>query len=83
MPTTEERLADEVDVSLDQLSHWSGVPFARVRKWADLEVTITDEEQIRLKMVIGLYMALHDRLELAVEALDEAFPKASSNGRAS
>jgi hypothetical protein len=78
----ENRLADEVDLSLDQLSHWSGVPFARVRKWADLEVDITDEEAVRLRTIIILYQGLFARLVLAGEVLNETFgkPRTASDG---
>jgi plasmid maintenance system antidote protein VapI len=78
--TIEERLADEADLSLDQLSHWSGVPYARVRQWADGDVEITDEETVRLKAVITLYLALYERLTWLGEVLEEKYGKPSKNG---
>jgi plasmid maintenance system antidote protein VapI len=78
--TIEERLADEVDLSLDQLARWSRVSYARVRKWAELEIDITDEETVRLRTIIVLYQALYARLVLAGEVLDETFGKPGKNG---
>jgi hypothetical protein len=69
----EDRLADEVDLSLDQLSHWSKVPYARVRAWADLETELTEEETVRLRTIVTLYMGLYDRLIMAGEVLDETY----------
>jgi hypothetical protein len=80
--TIEERLADECDLGLDQLSRWSGVPWARVRAWAEREVDITDEETSRLYSVIGLAQAYYQRCELLAEALDNAYGETGENGSA-
>jgi hypothetical protein len=76
----ESRLADEVDVSLDQLSHWARLPFRRVLAWANLETDLSDEETVRLKTIISLYQGLHERLVLAGEVLDETFSTSRKNG---
>ena len=78
--TIKDRLADECDLGLDQLSAWSGVTYARVRQWADGEVDITDEEQVRIGTIVTLFYGLHERLVLAREVLDETFPRPSKNG---
>jgi hypothetical protein len=78
--TIEERLADEVDLSLDQLARWSGLEYARVRKWADGEADITDEETVRLRAVIALAGAYYERCELLAGTLDETFGKPGTNG---
>jgi hypothetical protein len=79
--TIEERLAQEADLSLEQLARYSGVPYARVRQWAtDGDVEITDEETVRLKAVITLYLALYERLTWLGEVLEATYGKSSSNG---
>jgi hypothetical protein len=79
-PTIEERLADEVDLSLDQLARWSGVKYARVRKWADGKVDITEEETVRFRAVIALAGAYYERCELLAEVLEETYGKPAKNG---
>ena len=80
MSVIEDRLVEHLDLSLDQLATGSGVPYVRVRAWADLEVDLTDEETVRLRTIIALYQALRERLVWAGEVLDETFRKPCANG---
>jgi hypothetical protein len=60
-PTIEERLADTLDISLDQIARWSLIPYKRVRGWADLEIDITEDERARLTCVLALAEAYYER----------------------
>lgn len=76
----EEWLADEADLGLDQLARWSGVPFDRVHKWSTLELEVTEEETVRLRAVVTLYLALFEQLTWLGEVFEERFGKPGKNG---
>jgi hypothetical protein len=77
--TIEERLLDEVDLSLDQLARWSGLSWDRVRKWADLEIDLTKNEEVRLHAVIALAGAYYLRCQLLAQVLDEKLGKPTAS----
>jgi hypothetical protein len=76
--TVEERLLEESDLSLEQLSRWSGIPYSIVKGWADLEVDIDDEQTLRLRAVIALAAAYYDRCVLLAQVLDETYGSVGS-----
>jgi hypothetical protein len=51
-----------------------------VRAWADLDADLTEEEVVRLRTIVTLYMGLYDRLVVAGEVLDETYGKPGKNG---
>jgi hypothetical protein len=74
--TIEERLAEEFDLSLEQASRWSLIPWARLRQWSDGEAELTEDERARLTCVIALAGAYYERC-LALKA---DFEYAAKNG---
>ena len=68
------------DLSLESLSMWSGIPYNRLYRLANLEADWTQEEQVRVRTISSLYLALRARVEIAREVLEETYGKHGQNG---